>query len=106
MAYFTPPGFKKVNGEWERTMINHVFISARASALEVDVNRVRVGRATSASELLDLFIANGITTKDDIYKSSSVDFCEEVGWVAGGAHRVIDRAMAMLVVATKDLANQ
>jgi len=77
-------------------MSKFVFFSADRSTVELTVDSVTVGRAYDASELCKLLISNGITRLDDFFKSSSIDFCEEEGFVEGGAQKIIDRAINLL----------
>ena len=77
-------------------MSKFVFFSADRCTVELTVDSVTVGRAYDAGELRNLMISNGITRSDDFFKSSSIDFCEEEGFVEGGAQRIIDRAIKLL----------
>ena len=77
-------------------MSRFVFFSADRSTIEVHIGDNFIGRADDAGSLRKLLVDNGVTLHDDMAKSSSIDFCEEYGFVEGGAQRIIDRALAKM----------
>lgn len=77
-------------------MSKFVFLSASRSTIELHVDDDFIGRADDAGSLRKLLQDCGISFTDNVCCSSSIDFCEEEGFVPGGAMRIIRRAFDLL----------
>lgn len=78
-------------------MKKFVFFTAVDGMIEVHINKEVVGFVTTATQLTKLLKQNSVTLKDDLYNSSSIDFCSEEGFATDDeAHAIIDKALAKL----------
>ena len=75
-----------------------VYVSATDGKIDLHVEQVRIGAAASPSELALMFAANNISYGTSIHCSSSIDFCEEEGFAAGGAEMLVTEAIEMVAV--------
>ena len=76
-------------------MANYVFISCNNRFVQVYMNEELCGEAGNTENLAEIFVENNITAKDDIYCSSSVDFCEEEGFEVGQVSEMIAEAIEL-----------
>lgn len=73
-----------------------VFLNAEDRGIVVSIDQQVVGRAVNAMELAELFAVNNITTENDIFCSSSIDFAAEEGFDGDSdAHNMIDEALGI-----------
>jgi hypothetical protein len=73
-------------------MNKFVFFGAAEGEVLVSIDQQPVGSAATAEDLARILMINGVSTADDIYTSSSIDFCEEEGFESGAALEMIDAA--------------
>ena len=76
-------------------MNRFVFFTAAEGKVEVIVDQQPVGSASTAEGLAQILMENSISAYDDLYNSSSIDFCEEEGFAAGEAGEMIDAAFEL-----------
>ena len=73
-----------------------VFLNADNRGIVVSIDQKVVGRAVNAMELAEIFAVNNITTENDIFCSSSIDFAAEEGFDGDSdAHNMIDEALGI-----------
>jgi hypothetical protein len=73
-------------------MNKFVFFGAADGEVLVSIDQQPVGSAATAEDLARILMINGVSTADDCYCSSSIDFCEEEGFEPGAAAEMIDAA--------------
>jgi hypothetical protein len=73
-------------------MSKFVFFGAADGEVLVSIDQQPVGSASTAEDLARILMTNGVSTADDCYCSSSIDFCEEEGFESGAALEMIDTA--------------
>jgi hypothetical protein len=54
--------------------------------------------------LARILMENSVSTADDIYTSSTIDFCEEEGFEPGAAEEMIDAAFDIYGIKEVDIA--
>jgi hypothetical protein len=73
-------------------MPKFVFFGAADGEVTVSIDQQPVGSASTADDLARILMENAVSTADDIYTSSTIDFCEEEGFEPGAAEEMIDAA--------------
>ncbi len=73
-----------------------VFLNADNKGIVVSIDQKVVGRAVNYEELTEIFAANNVTTENEIFCSSSIDFAAEEGFESDSdAHNMIDKALGI-----------
>ena len=85
-------------------MPKFVFFGAADGEVTVTIDQQPVGSASTAEDLARILMTEGVSTADDCYCSSSVDFCEEEGFEPGAADAMIDRAFTIYGINEVDIA--
>ena len=74
-----------------------VYFNAEDAQVKLSIDSNVVGYADNAKQLANMLRSNNVTTEQDMYFSSSVDFASEEGFATDNcAHNIIDDAVAML----------
>ena len=85
-------------------MNKFVFFGAADGEVTVSVDQQPVGSAATADDLARILMINGVSTADDLYNSSSIDFCEEEGFEPGAAGDMITAAFDIYGTKEVDIA--
>ena len=74
-----------------------VFFNAEDAQVKLSIDSNVVGYADNAKQLANMLRSNNVTTEQDMYFSSSVDFASEEGFATDNcAHNIREDAVAML----------
>ena len=74
-----------------------VYFNAEDAQVKLSIDSNVVGYADNAKQLANMLRSNNVTTEQDMYFSSSVDFASEEGFATDNcAHNIIEDAVAML----------
>jgi hypothetical protein len=85
-------------------MPKFVFFGAAEGQVIVFVDSLQVGAASTAEDLARILMESAVSTADDIYTSSTIDFCEEEGFEPGAAGEMIDAAFDIYGIKEVDIA--
>ena len=85
-------------------MSKFVFFGAAEGQVIVFVDSRQVGAASTAEDLARILLENGVSTADDIYNSSTIDFCDEEGFEPGAAGDLIRAAFDIYGAKEVDIA--